>query len=89
MQAMSRRMGSHWHPPRDWASTASDRRHVVIEGGTGLSSRTPLRTGRADLLHQAVQSVVGSMMVALGRVVGDGSSQFGRFPYPFPKNNNN
>ena len=33
----------------------------LIEVGTGLSPRSPLRTGRADLPHPALQSVVCSI----------------------------
>ncbi len=37
---------------------------MVIEVGTGLSPRSPLRTGRADLPHPALQSVVCSVTEA-------------------------
>ena len=36
----------------------------LIEVGTGLSPRSPLRTGRADLPHPALQSVVFSVTEA-------------------------
>ena len=38
--------------------------HATIEVGTGLSPRSPLRTGRADLPHPALQSAVCSVMEA-------------------------
>lgn len=51
--------------PQGQLATVTDRRYMsmdrLIEVGTGLSPRSPLRTGRADLPHPALQSVVCSI----------------------------
>ena len=44
--------------------TAAGQPYLKIEVGTGLSPRSPLRTGRADLPHPALQSAVYSVTEA-------------------------